>query len=266
MKSNPKLNKHDQGFTLIEVAIVMLIIAFLIGAAITPLNAQRESANIKKARVELKTIEDALYGFAIANGYLPCPAIPGLGNNGGNATDCTSFHGFVPSALLGISGRANCDGLMIDPWGNPYRYSITNADSSSVVGGGADFVRAGEISGESQPPNNLSALSPDFRICSNVTVACGAGTGAVNIVADNTVAVWFSMGKQWQNPSTPENENAGEATVNSTCGLSAYNISGDRFFYSADRVETGANSFDDIVMWLSPNILYTKMLAAGQLP
>jgi len=266
MKSSLQTNNNIKGFTLIEVAIVMLIVTFLIGSALMPLRAQRESANIQQAREELKVIGDALYGFAITNGHLPCPAIPGLGNNGGAGTDCNSFHGFVPSVGLGITGKTNCDGLMIDPWGNPYRYSITNTDAGFVVGGGADFVRTGEIQGESQSPNNLSTLTPDFRICSDVSNACNGATIPVRVVADNVVAAWFSMGSQWQNPSTPENQNAGEATVNSTCGLPAYNISNDTFFYSSNRIETGANRFDDIMFWMSPNILYAKMLAAGQLP
>ena len=41
---------------------------------------------------------------------------------------------------------------------------------------------------------------------------------------------------------------------------------------NADRVvvshtpTTGANEFDDIVAWLSPNVLYNRMIAAGRLP
>ena len=61
-----RVNIH-RGFTLIEVAIVMLILGVLLAAVITPMGAQRESNKIKMAQRELKSIEEALYGFAIAS-------------------------------------------------------------------------------------------------------------------------------------------------------------------------------------------------------
>ena len=71
------LPNRNTGFTLIEVAVVLLILGFILGAVITPMGAQRESNNIKQARAEIKTIQEALYGFAIAKSRMPCPAQPG---------------------------------------------------------------------------------------------------------------------------------------------------------------------------------------------
>ena len=65
--------KNFNGFSLIEMAIVMLIIGALIGSAILPISAQRDSNNIKKARVDLKTIEEALYGFCYSNRSIALP-------------------------------------------------------------------------------------------------------------------------------------------------------------------------------------------------
>ena len=48
----PMINKNNMnGFTLIEVAIVMLIIGVLISAAIMPLGAQRDTNNIRRSIV-----------------------------------------------------------------------------------------------------------------------------------------------------------------------------------------------------------------------
>ncbi len=248
----------NRGFTLIEVAIVMLILGFLLAAVITPMGAQRESNNIKKAQREMKAIEEALYGFAIASDRLPCPTQPGLGgvSDGGGAVNCNSYHGFIASTTLGLQGGVNCDGLLLDPWGNPYRYSITNSDADG--NGSDDFVVTGEMGNV-----GVINLNPNLQVCSNTGVAC-AGAPSADIVADSAVAVVFSMGSNWSNPSASENENAGEATVNSGCGLPAYDISNDRFFYASTRIETGV-TFNDIVTWISPNIVYAKMLAAGRL-
>lgn len=249
---------RQQGFTLIEMAVVLTIIAFLISAAFMPLSAQRESNNIRQAREELKAIEEALYGFAIANGHLPCPTIPGNGGlaDGGGAANCNRYHGFVPSTSLGIKGKVNCDGLLTDPWGNPYRYSITSVQSTNGLD---DFAVAGDMRAET-----IAVLAPNLQVCRNPASACGSAPPA-DIMAGNAVVVVLSMGKHRTNLSALENENAGEGNIGGGC-VPNYPIATDRFFYSTERIEIAGNEFDDILIWISPNILYNKMLAAGQLP
>jgi len=251
------------GFTLIEVAIVFVIIAALLSYTLLPLRAQRESANIKNAKVKLVEIEEALYGFAIANGRLPCPTIPG--NNGVENPDSPVTHcagnaaidgyiGFVPANTLGIKGEVNCDGLLIDPWGRPYMYSISNSN----ISGNGDFVVPNGIFDAGGP----TLVTPDIKICNDLTQNCTNGAGSFS--TDTAVAIIFSMGNRERANSTDENENAGEGAARaSTCGLAAYQMGGDRFYYSAQRVEVAGQEFDDIVTWISPNILYAKMLQAG---
>jgi type II secretory pathway pseudopilin PulG len=267
------LKNKSNGFTLIEVAVVFVILAFLLGSLISPMSAQRETTNIKKAEEELKNIEDALLGFAISNGYLPCPTFPGLGGVaiglGGTANCLTggnpTYNGFIPSTTLGLRGEVNCDDLLVDPWGQPYRYSITQTDNTP--NGLHDFVRTNDLQTETIVAiQGAAGTPPNLRVCNNRLAVCNAATVAGNIVANNVVAVYFSLGKHVVNPSAGETENSAETTVNSGCLLPAYGLSNDRFFYSYPRVELAGNEFDDIVMWLSPTILYSKMLAAGQLP
>ncbi|MCW9012523.1 MAG: type II secretion system GspH family protein [Gammaproteobacteria bacterium] len=264
---------NSKGFTLVEVAIVMLIIAFLIGAAIMPLRAQRESNNIKKAKADLQAIEEALYGFAITNGGLPCPSFPGLGGQqdvlDANNNCTTGFHGFVPSVDLGLRGEVNCDGLLVDPWGQPYRYSVTNSDAGNFLG--ADFVATNnQIQQEAaQPGNNLSSLGPNLQICNNRLLPCNAGSAAADFYTNTAVATIFSLGRNWANaPSALESENAGEGANiprSAGCAGPAYRIANDEFFYYMLPLET-APVFDDIVTWISPNTLYSRMLQAGRLP
>lgn len=241
----------NSGFTLIEVAIVLLIMGFLLGALITPMGAQRESNNIKLAKQEINTIQEAIYGFAIANGRMPCSAQPGSGAESFTGIICDNNSiGFIPSASLGIVGNVNCDGLLLDPWGNPYRYSVTNTD---VNGGGAspDFTTVGDIAAVTP-----AALNPDIRICT--TSACAA-----NLTAE-AVAVIYSMGSNWNAlGGADETENSGEANIASTCGLVNYGTSNDNDYVSHGRIESGANQFNDIVSWISANILYAKLLAAS---
>ena len=278
---------YNKGFTLIELAIVTLILAVLLSSAFLSVTSLRKTANIKEAQQKLAEIEEALYGFAIANGRLPCPATPasngqanpidpsglvGAQRNCNLAANINGFIGFVPSSTLGIKGEVNCDGLLLDPWGRPYRYSVTNADAVNVVGGvgaeGGDFVVANGIQEENTttaPPDGMSRVNPDIVICNNLDAACNTAV-AGNVVTTNAVAVIFSMGDITAN-STRENENAGERTV-AGCGAD-YPLGNDNLYYSAPSREEPADpdtKFDDIVIWISPNTLFNKLLSAQRLP
>ncbi|MCW9047273.1 MAG: type II secretion system GspH family protein [Gammaproteobacteria bacterium] len=257
--------KSEKGFTLIEIAIVFVIIAVLLSYTFMPLRAQLETKNIKEARSKLVEIEEALYGFAIANNRLPCPTRPGLNgvaNPLNPLTHCNDdpaiagYIGFVPSNTLGIKGEVNCDGLLVDPWGRPYRYSVTNVDGDG--NGTGDFVVFDAIRVAGGP----NSVNPDIKVCNDLAIACTSGGGTAS--TSNAVAVIFSMGTKQRANSADENENAGEGgTRPSTCGLPAYPIGSDAQYYAAQRIEVDNNEFDDIVIWISPNILYSKLLQAG---
>ena len=67
------------GFTLIELAVSMFIIALLLGAVLVPLATQVEQRQVSETQKTLDDAKEALVGFALANGYLPCPDTTGDG-------------------------------------------------------------------------------------------------------------------------------------------------------------------------------------------
>ncbi len=234
------------GFTLVEMAIVMVIVGLMLGGLMMSLAQTRENTRRSDAQGQLEEISDALYGFAQARGRLPCPATPGSGGveapaGGGN---CSRQHGFVPAASLGLSGPVNGDGLLLDPWNSPYRYSVTNANGWAFTT--ADGMRT----------TTMATLTPDLRVCRQA--ACGTP------IAEVIPAVVLSTGKNWATfISADEIANSGEATVGGGPSGATYRIAGNRDFVSTDYSEA---NFDDLLIWLSPNILYTRMIAAGRLP
>ncbi|MDP2785976.1 MAG: prepilin-type N-terminal cleavage/methylation domain-containing protein, partial [Sulfurimicrobium sp.] len=62
------------GFTLVEMAIVLIIIGLLLGGLLMPLSAQMEQRRISETQKTLDEINQALIGFAVANKRLPCPS------------------------------------------------------------------------------------------------------------------------------------------------------------------------------------------------
>lgn len=121
--TSPKIS--SAGFTLVELAIGLVVIGIIISSLITPVSTLRENAKLKDTEQALADIHDAVLGFAINNaGRLPCPATSssnGLELYTGSV--CSNAHGFVPVSSLGLVGRIDTDNLLLDPWGQPYRYS-----------------------------------------------------------------------------------------------------------------------------------------------
>ena len=64
-----------RGFTLVEIAVALFIVTLVLGSILVPLTSQVEQRQISDTRKTLEEIKEALMGFAVANGYLPCPAI-----------------------------------------------------------------------------------------------------------------------------------------------------------------------------------------------
>ena len=123
------------GFSLVEMAMVLMILGILLSGVLVAVGDSTDSIRISNARTQLESIGEALYGFAQANGRLPCPATNTSDGEeaplGGGA--CTNNFGLLPNVTLGLFGAINEDGLLLDPWQNPYRYAVS---PYTTVGGG----------------------------------------------------------------------------------------------------------------------------------
>jgi len=86
------------GFTIIEMAVAMFIIALVLGSILVPLGTQVEQRQIADTQKRLDEIKEALIGFVIANRYFPCPAVYAAnGQEGGRAAGlCSPSTGFLP--------------------------------------------------------------------------------------------------------------------------------------------------------------------------
>ena len=71
--------RRERGFSLLELAIVLLIVGLLLGGLIMPLGSRMDQQRIDTTRQQLEQIREALTGYALANDALPCPATPASG-------------------------------------------------------------------------------------------------------------------------------------------------------------------------------------------
>lgn len=250
------MRQRQAGFTLIEMAMVLMIVALLLGGLLPTISSQAEQRHENDTRKQLDEIQQALIGYAIINGRLPCPATSTSNGaespaGGGNCT--TFYNGFVPAATLGLSSASNA-GLVLDSWGNPIRYAITNVSATvSGFNGGTAFNVFSFPGGIGAV--GISNLSPNLLVCASATGISGSSCGgAGNSLTTNGVpAVIFSTGKDGP-PGSGIDEQA--------------NLDNNQTFVSHAPSPSGAanGSFDDIIIWMSPNVLVNRMVSAGKLP
>jgi general secretion pathway protein G len=74
MKIRPIKPRHSQGFTLMEMMLVLLIIALIIGAVAMNMSAFTGSASVTTTRAKVNSIESALMAFRMDNITTPTQA------------------------------------------------------------------------------------------------------------------------------------------------------------------------------------------------
>ncbi len=209
-------NTHSTqaGFSLVEMAIVLTIVGVLLAGLLPTLSSQVAQQRRNETQKYMGEVRDALLGFAVTNGRLPCPD---TNNDGAAEATCTaatpnSQYGTLPYKDLAVTDK--------DAYGKVLIYAVTPTFATAA-------------------PFTL-ATAGVMRICT--TSACTAN------LTSTAVAVIVSQGANSATASADETQNSDK-------------INND--FVSHDLVQNG---FDDLVVWLSPNTLFNRMVAAGKLP
>lgn len=226
---------QQSGFSLIEIAIVLIIFGLLLTMFLTPLGTQRNLQNRAKTNVLLDTAKEALFGYAIVNGHLPCPdtdAVPDGIENRNSAGDCANDNGVLAWDTLGIT--------KVDAWDHYFTYRVDATFSNSTS-------RFTINDAESSSGININGMSGNALVSTNslpvlVVVSHGGnGFGAINTSQNATV----------NNEPAPTNVEELENTDN------------DVTFVSHPPT---ADGFDDQLIWISPKVLINRMIMAERLP
>jgi type II secretory pathway pseudopilin PulG len=275
-------SRRERGFTLTELAIAFMLLALFLGGLLVTLSAQNAAREISETQRTLDQAREAIIGFAIRFGRLPCPAAPGttgieaFTNPGLPApnTDLTctnNFNGFVPALTLGL-GPVDAQGYLLDAFGNRVRYSV------SRVNGSRNPAQSPSIG--SCPPNTTT---PNYNLCPVFTTANAmTSIGLANLprnsaeglltVCDNagcsgtilfTPAVIWSPGRNFANNLATNPSMLGAAGADE---LENIDTEPPLATFVAHEIRPGAapgGEFDDIVTWISPNILYHRLISAG---
>jgi prepilin-type N-terminal cleavage/methylation domain-containing protein len=247
---------RNSGFSLVELAVVMFIIALLIGGMVMPLSAQQDLRATAETDKAVRAARDALIGFAMVHGRLPCPASAAsagvelilVASPQGGGTCTNPYDGLLPAVTLGLRSEAN-DGYAYDGWGqnaaNRLRYATTAVASPT----GPDFTT---VDGPKNFKNQYglgTGFAGDLVICSSATgITTSSCSGTPTTLASNAIAIVFSLGKNGSTTASPEE-------------AANLNAPADRVFVSAPRSTT----FDDTLEWISAPMLAPALTAGDHL-
>jgi general secretion pathway protein G len=126
-----------EGFSFIEVMIVVVILAILATLLIPRVMGRTEDAKRAAAKAQIANIESALQLYKLDNGNVPSTeqGLKALVERpaSGPAAPNWKAGGYLPK-------------VPVDPWGNPYKYAIqsTQGGEYEIISFGADGTQGGE--------------------------------------------------------------------------------------------------------------------------
>lgn len=108
--ARPRRNA-SQGFTLVELLLVLMILGILAAIVVPKFSGRTEQAKEQAARTQISTFQTALTTFEVDNGYYP-KGRQGLQDLIVKPRDAQSWRG----------PYLHTDRIPLDPWGNEYIY------------------------------------------------------------------------------------------------------------------------------------------------
>lgn len=177
------IKENEKGFSLIELAIVLVVMSLALTSALSLWRVQSEGKGLGVTRQNLQTAQDALKSYVAMNGVYPCPAPRGLDRDdpafGRAPAECekdsstaTISRTDLRKTLATAKGRHDFDvkiGLLpfrslgipdssgVDGWGNILQYAVT--EKLTIPGrfhprDGAIDVVAGDEQSRLTPPQS----------------------------------------------------------------------------------------------------------------
>ncbi len=217
-------SKH-RGVTLVELSIVLVILGILMQSAVAPLGPARELQRIRTAAKELDIIKQAMISHLVLYGALPCPLHARL-----SEVDCSQASGKISAVDLGLGGIMAESNALLDPWGRPYRYAISEGEPAWT-------------SAHSFLEKPIDQWQATLILCKR---AQSSGCNRGQLRADNIAFVVYSLGADSQETGDQQE-----------------NMDGDNVFSVREASIRVDEKYDDHVIWATQSELLYWLLRAG---
>lgn len=262
------------GFTLVEIAIVVLIGAILLTAGLSLVKSRLEIAQLDVTQKKQDAIKQALISYLGKYKRLPCPDVD---RNGREDRDPNSpypcglpgtpqYVGGVPYADLGLERSAALDGwenyirYIVSPnWRFTYGPALTlttsNTNPTTTFVANAAFVP--KVSQGTIALYSNTTLVPILDPCINST---GAVVALVSHGKNGLYATNVS-GNTNTGPVGPSDETQNSVPTSTPPGVPAYGCVGWNMFRIVKHDAT--DTFDDVVMTISEAEFTGPLIASG---
>lgn len=272
-----KSARAKRGFTLVEMAFVMVVIGLVMLTVLPALQVARVAAQAEATNANLRSLMTATAAYVQANGCLPCPANPattgsnfgrvGLSASSTACGSCAEAEGIAPFVSLGLPASIAHDGwghwisMRVDPAlttlqttsGTSVFVPPFAACTSTDVGNGV--CTAAEL-GLSAKGFCRSGLATSNRI----TVATPAGASqqaAVLLVSHGRdgYGSFFAQARNVGNNGERLAFTAIYADCSATAGFARCNADGDLAFIDAPRIAGDSDPYDNVLLYADRNML-----------
>lgn len=238
---------HVKGFTLVEVAIALVVVGLLIAGGMNLMTASSESSRYKSTQTSLNEIKQSLQGYYVINQRLPCPDtdLPntaGFGEENVTAGVCDATRGWLPHLTLGAGGNG-------DAWGERFKYVVSGDNSNFFT----------------TKTTNCTYTRPTSASPTTVRVQDLTTSGAANYLSDFNAFVVLSTGKNGRQTNTGMtgafSNNGGCSSLNA---LEQENCDDDSVLRYGTNMSDGSSLvFDDLLVWIGDMPLLHQLIKNG---
>lgn len=171
--------REKQGFTLIEILVVVAIISILATVVLVGLGPTQQTARDARRLSDLREAQNALELFYYKCGFYPGTASGGVCAPGSPGTDWNGFTSALGNANIGVSASS----IPSDPSTNrTYGYAYNGGNTTYVLGAALENANNSVLNGYNAPvttgynwvPNGGSAIAPNAS-CSGQPTNNGSG-------------------------------------------------------------------------------------------
>lgn len=265
---------RSAGFTLIEIAIALMIMGLIAVGIVSTISQQTEQRRYAETRGLLEKARESLLAFVTVNGRLPCPATAASAGHesiaavAGNTITCTAEVGLLPAVSLGIGGLEP-GGWLNNAWRDggagmatlprTIRYGVSTLAApvaSALTSPGLGATAANAATRRTDVQTALTAGQGLFVCSSLAGIGVGANRcgGDPNTLAKSVAAFVWSLGPNGNQPllfSADEQQNAAMTVP--------------RVLISRVVAPPGATGgmFDDQLSWLPFSLVADRLVALG---
>ena len=250
-----KANAQEaSGFTLVELAIVVVLIGIAMTLGLKTITATLDNATFSETKAKQERIKMALVSYLRTHGVLPCP------DNSGDAVVATGIapipptnkcsanapegYGVVPWQTLGISRET-----VIDGWGNYFTYRVANG-----TGGSKNWTE------KASSTNDFTIDELKTQTNALTVQELNADGSALDDVTKKAVVVLVSHGKNGFGAKTtkvgarmPTDDAGDDEKTNATDGTATF----------VRRPLADAAPYDDFVAYMLPQDLLQPLVSEG---